>query len=237
MKYLIGLGHELKDISIKGIEACKESDKVFLESYTSLSNFKIEELETLIGKKVHILDRSDVEEKRPFTDKSALLIYGDPLSATTHKDIISKKTKIIHAPSIFTSIAETGLELYKFGKTLSVTFWSENYKPESFYDYIEQNQSIDAHTLMLLDLDPINNKFLSIQEALEQILSISKKRKSFINEDTKFILCARIGMNDSVIKYSSYKEIKNFDFGKAPFCIVLPGKLSFVEKELLTKLD
>ena len=67
------------------------------------------------------------------------------------------------------------MELYKFGKTLSVTFWSENYKPESFYDYIEQNQNINAHTLMLLDLDPINNKFLSIREALEQILSISKK--------------------------------------------------------------
>ena len=90
---------------------------------------------------------------------------------------------------------------------------------------------------MLLDLDPINNKFLSIREALEQILSISKKRKSLINEDTKFILCARIGMNNSVIKYASYKEIKNFDFGKAPFCIVLPGKLSFVEKELLSKFD
>ena len=235
MKYLIGLGHELKDISLKGIEACKESDLVFLESYTSLSNFKIEELEKLIGKKLEILNRSDVEEKKPFTENSALLIYGDPLSATTHKDIISKNTQIIHAPSIFTSIAETGLELYKFGKTLSVTFWSKNYKPESFFDYIEQNQSIDAHTLMLLDLDPINNTFLSIKDALEQIISISKKRNFFINEDTKFLLCARIGMKDSIIKYYSYNEIKDFDFGKAPFCIVLPGKLSFIEEELLKK--
>ena len=77
-----------------------------------------------------------------------------------------------------TTIAETGLQLYKFGKTASIPFWTENHKPESFFDYLEQNQSIGAHTLCLLDLDPENGKFLSLSSAIARILEISKFRKN-----------------------------------------------------------
>ncbi|SVC26286.1 uncharacterized protein METZ01_LOCUS279140, partial [marine metagenome] len=121
--YIVGLGHTLKDLSMNSLEALKESKEVYLESYTSLSNFKIEELENLIGKKVQILNRKGVEEEKLFLkDNAALLVYGDPLSATTHLEILQEaknkniKVEIIHAPSIMTTIAETGLQLYKFGK-------------------------------------------------------------------------------------------------------------------------
>lgn len=242
MMYIIGMGHTLKDLSLNSLDALNKSEEVYLESYTSLSNFKIDELESLIGKKVQILNRKGVEEEKPFLkENSALLVYGDPLSATTHLEILQEaekkniKVKIIHAPSIMTTIAETGLQLYKFGKTASIPFWTENHKPESFFDYLEQNQSIGAHTLFLLDLDPENYKFLSISEAISRILEISNSRKSNISEETKFIGCARLGMKDAIIKYGNQEELSKIDFGKAPFCLLLPGKLNFIEEETIAK--
>ena len=242
MMYIVGLGHTLKDLSLNSLDALKKSKEVYLESYTSLSNFKIEELETLIGKKVQILNRKGIEEEKLFLkDNTALLVYGDPLSATTHLEILQEaenkniKLEIIHAPSIMTTIAETGLQLYKFGKTASIPFWTENHKPESFFDYLEQNQSIDAHTLCLLDLDPENEKFLSISDAISRILEISKSRKSNISEKTKFIGCARLGMKDAVIKYGNQEELSKINFGKAPFCLILPGKLNFMEEKIIAK--
>jgi diphthine synthase len=183
-----------------------------------------------------------VEEDKPFLKKNtSLLVYGDPLSATTHLEILQEaekkniKVKIIHAPSIMTTIAETGLQLYKFGKTASIPFWTENHKPESFFDLLEQNQSIGAHTLCLLDLDPENEKFLSISEAISRILEISNSRNTAINENTKFIGCSRLGMKDGVIKYGNQNELSKIDFGKAPFCLVLPGKLNFSEEEFIER--
>ncbi len=242
MMYIIGLGHTLKDLSLNALDALKNSNEVYLESYTSLSNFKIAELESLISKKVQILNRKGVEEEKSFLkENTSLLVYGDPLSATTHLEILQEaekkniKVEIIHAPSIMTTIAETGLQLYKFGKTASIPFWTESYKPESFFDYLEQNQSIDAHTLCLLDLDPENESFLSISDAISRILEISKSRKSNISEKTKFIGCSRLGMKDALISYGNQAELSKINFGKAPFCLILPGKLNFIEDDIIAK--
>ncbi len=240
MLNVVGLGLSLKDISVKGIEAINKSEEVYIESYTSLSDYTIHELEEFLKTEIKVLHRSEVEEEKPFFQKDkeiTLLIYGDPLSATTHTEILQEakkrgiQTNIIQAPSIFTAIARTGLQLYKFGKTASIPFWTENYKPESFFDLLEQNQSIGAHTLFLLDLNPKENKFLSIKEALEVLQKIAEKRKYKL---TKAIGCARLGLESEVIKYNSIENLKKQDFGKAPFCLIFPGKLNFSEEEFIS---
>ena len=76
------------------------------------------------------------------TKKLALLVIGDPLSATTHFEIISECKKrdityeIIHSVSVLTAVAETGLSLYKFGKTVSIPFDNENL--DSPYEILNQ---------------------------------------------------------------------------------------------------
>ncbi|MBT5274660.1 diphthine synthase [Candidatus Woesearchaeota archaeon] len=239
MLNIVGLGLSLKDISVKGIEAINKSDEVYIESYTSLSDYTIKELEEFLKTKIKVLHRSEVEEEKPFFQKDkeiTLLIYGDPLSATTHTEILQEakkkniQTKIIQSVSIFTAIARTGLQLYKFGKTASIPFWTENHKPESFFDLLEQNQSIGAHTLFLLDLDPKENKFLSIKEALKIIQEISKKRNFKLG---KAIGCSRLGLESEVIKYDSIKNLQNQDFGNAPYCIIIPGELNFSEEDFI----
>ena len=239
MLNIVGLGLSLKDISAKGIEAINKSEEVYIESYTSLSDYTIKELENFLKTKIKVLHRSEVEEEKPFFQKEkniTLLIYGDPLSATTHTEILQEakkqniQTNIIQAPSIFTAIARTGLQLYKFGKTSSIPFWTENHKPESFFDLLEQNTSIGAHTLFLLDLNPKENKFLSIKDALKIIQKIAEKRNFKLG---KAIGCARLGLDSEIIKYDTIENLKEHDFGKAPFCLIIPGELNFSEEEFI----
>lgn len=235
MLYLIGLGLSWKDISLKALEAINKCDKVYLETYTSVSNFSAKQLSKLIGKKVIELNRKQVEEEKPFVKESklkdiALLIFGDPLMATTHQEY---KAEIIHACSIFDGVGETGLSLYKFGKTASIPMPEKNFKPESFFDILEDNKKIDGHTLFLLDLKP--NKFLTIPEAIKILLKIAKKRKSKVfTEDTFCIGCARLGHDKSLIKKGKAKLLIKGKFGNPPYCLIVPARLSFKEEEFLS---
>lgn len=248
MLYLVGLGLSWKDISLKALEAVNGCDEVYLESYTSVSDFSVEQLSRLTGKKIIFLDRKQTEEEMPFLRDAhvknvALLVFGDALSATTHFEILqaAKKkkieTKIIHAPSIFTAVAETGLSLYRFGKTTSIPIPEKDFAPESFFDVLAENQKIDAHTLFLLDLKPEQKQFLTIPQAIGILLEINNKRKEKIfTEDTFAIGCARLGFENPLIKAGKAHELMNADFGNPPFCLIVPAKLNHKEQEYLQKI-
>lgn len=45
---------------------------------------------------------------------------------------------------------------YNFGRTISMPFFSEGFKPISIYDYLKKNMEINLHTLMLLDIQMEN---------------------------------------------------------------------------------
>ena len=83
---------------------------------------------------------------------------GDPFGATTHHDLMLRakekgiETKAIHNASILNAVGACGLSLYKFGETVSIPFWQDEWKPESFYDRIVSNRKNGLHTLCLLDI-------------------------------------------------------------------------------------
>ena len=247
MLYLIGLGLEWKDISLKALEALHECDEVYLENYTSLSNFTTLQLEKLIGKKIILLDRKKTEEDVPYLKTAhikevAVLIHGDPLSATTHFEILAEakkrkiETHVIHAPSVFTAVAETGLSLYKFGKVASIPIPEKNFAPESFFDILKENLSIGAHTLFLLDLKTEINKFLSIKDAIEILLQINKKREETVFTAKTFVVaCARLGTENSLIKSGAAADVAKKDFEAPPFCLIVPAKLNHKEEEYITE--
>ncbi len=247
MLYLIGLGSDYKDLSVKALDAIKRCKEVYIEGYTSVLTYSLAKLEKLVGKKIKVLDRAEVEEQKEFFKNAkkfniALLIIGDPLSATTHFDIISDaknleiKTKVIHSISIFTLAARTGLFLYKFGKTASVPFPQENFRVESFYDVILDNQKIKAHSLLLLDLNPREKKFLSIREAIDLLLDIAKKRKDTkISRSTGMIGCARLGTDNEKIVFGKASKLQEKNFGKPPYCLIIPSELNFMEEEFLKR--
>jgi len=164
----------------------------------------------------------------------SLLIIGDVFGASTHIDIFQRakerkiKVNIIHNTSILTAIGETGLSLYNFGKTTSIPF--ENKDITSPIKALQDNQKIGLHTLFLLDLDPDNNKFLSIKDASKYLI-INK-----IDEKTLSIACCALGTNKQKITNKSLKAFSELDFDIFPQCMIIPGKLHFVEEEFLKTL-
>jgi len=248
MLSIIGIGlNDEKDITLKGLELIKSSDFVYLESYTSILQCNISALEKLYNKKIILADRNLVEQKaeetilkNAKTKNVSFLVIGDSLSATTHVDIMKRakdlgiKINIVHNASILTAVAETGLQLYKFGKTTSIPFPEKNFRPETAYDVIKDNLSLGLHTLVLLDLRPSENRFMTVNQAIDILVGIQEKRKEkIITEKTKLIGCARLGSEDKIIKYGTAKELKEFDFGKPPHCLIIPGKMHFAEEEFV----
>lgn len=239
--YFIGIGlNDEKDITVKGLEIVKKCDRVFLENYTSVLQCSIEKLEKLYGKKIILADRNLVEKNSDEILLNgrdvAFLVIGDALSATTHVDLMQRAkekridVEIIHNATVMNAVAITGLQLYKFGKTTSIPF----HKSETPYNVIKENKSINAHTLCLLDLDPINNKFLTINEAIRKLLEIEKEKKEKVfTKDTFCVGCARLGSKDFVIKAGSASELEKEEFGDAPYCLIVPAAMHFMEEEIL----
>ncbi len=246
MLYLIGIGlSDAEDITVKGLNAVKKCKKLYLESYTSKLSCSKEGLEKLYGKKVELANREFVENaeqllKEANDENVALLIIGDPLCATTHWDILQRAkemkigTEVIHNASIINAVGATGLQVYKFGKTTSIPFPSEKFEPETFYNVIKENKSIGAHTLVLLDLRPDENKFMSVNEAIELLRKIERKRneKVFLPKDW-CVGVARLGAKDQKIVSGTVTAVSDADFGPAPHALIVPGKLHFVEEEAL----
>ncbi len=242
MLYMIGTGiYDERDISQKAIDALKKSKKIFAEFYTCPVNVNIEALEKLAGKKIQVLDRAQVEEEDMILDcakeqDTAFLVGGDALSATTHTQIMidarksGVKVKVIHASSIFTAIAETGLQLYKFGKTVSLPLPQVNYFPTTPYSNLKENVECGVHTLLLLDIG------MTANTAIEILLDLEEKMKGKIfSNKTKLVVAAHLGC-DSLIKYDTIENLKKMDFGALPHTIVIPGKLHFTEVEFLETL-
>ncbi|KAK6904395.1 diphthine synthase [Kwoniella mangroviensis CBS 8507] len=165
MFYVIGLGlSDEKDITVKGLEAVKRCERVYLESYTSILMVDKERLEAFYEKEVIIATREMVEleadEILRDSDKVdiAFLVVGDPLGATTHTDLLLRArslqipTQVIHNASILTALGSTGLQMYNFGQTLSLVFYTETWRPDSWFERLEENLRIGVHTLVLLDI-------------------------------------------------------------------------------------
>lgn len=241
--YFIGLGlNNEKDISINGLEAIKKCDVIYLESYTSIMNCTKEQLEKFYNKKIILARRTLVEAdnneilENAKAKNVAFLVAGDPLVATTHIDLLLRarkegiKCSIIHNSSIVSAIGITGLQVYKFGKTTSIPLENENI--EAPYDVLKDNLSLGLHTLFLLDLDPEEEKFLTVNDAIRYLLKVELKRNERIfSEKTLCVGCARIGSENQAIKAGTAKELLKFNFGKPVHCLIVPGKLHFMEEE------
>ena len=87
MLYIVGLGLDEKDISLKGIDVLKKCSAVYCEFYTSKWG-DIKGVENTIKKKIKQLNREEVESDYLVNEAKkktiALLVPGDSLTATTH---------------------------------------------------------------------------------------------------------------------------------------------------------
>jgi diphthamide biosynthesis methyltransferase len=227
----VGLGlHDEKGISLKGVEETKSADAVFMELYTNLlSDFSIKRFEAIIGKKIHLLQRRNLEEENGALllnaaekGKTVFLVPGDPLIATTHVTLRIEaekhgvKTSIVHGASIISAIIGlSGLHNYK----------------------IAQNKKLGLHTLCLLDLKIDEKRFLTINKALTLLLEIEQKRnEGIITPNTIAVGIARAGSDTPNVKADHIKNLTKHDFGNPPQSLIFPSELHFMETEALITL-
>lgn len=63
MFFIIGLGlGDNEDVTVKGLNAIKSSERVYLEAYTSILGIDKDKLEKFYDKKIIIADRDMVEQ-------------------------------------------------------------------------------------------------------------------------------------------------------------------------------
>jgi diphthine synthase len=234
MLYLIGLGLNEKSLSKDAIEIIKRCKKVYLESYTVDFPYTHQALIDEIGKKFVVANREKVEGLEIVDEAKkmdvALLVYGSPLTATTHITLIEEailsgiKYRVINNASVLDGVAETGLQLYKFGKITSMPYWKQSYEPDSFMEIVKENQSIKAHTLILIDIG------LDIKKAIQQLEKAAKNHNIKLS---KLVVCQCLGTKRQKILYRDIEEIKEFSGVQKPYCIIIPGELHFMEKKML----
>lgn len=223
MLYIIGLGLcDEKDITMRGLEAIKSSSRVYLEAYTSILMVNKERLEAFYKKEIIVADRDMVETQADDilngADKEdvSLLVVGDPFGATTHIDIVLRArssnipVRVIHNASIMNAVGACGLQLYNFGQTVSLVFFTDTWKPDSFYDRVRENAGLGLHTLVLLDIKVKEQseenlargrkiyeppRYMSIPQAVSQLLEIESLRAENVlsPKTTLAIALSRVG--------------------------------------------
>lgn len=260
--YVIGLGlSDEKDITIRGLEAVKKCNRLFLEYYTSVLGVDTSRLEEIYGKPVILADRNMVESEAEKIYESssdedvAFLVVGDPLCATTHTDLILRvrqlgiKVEIIHNTSVMAAVASCGLQLYQFGYTVSVPLFEGEWRPDSFYDRIKYNSDGGMHTLCLLDIkmkEPdyesmcmgklkfLPPRFMTVNVAINQLLECEEKRQeNVIKGDTLAVGLARLGQPTQLIVYGTLNELLGVDFGEPLHSLALCGETHPLEIDVL----
>jgi len=262
--YLIGLGlGDEKDITVRGLEAIRRCKAVYLEAYTSILGVEKDKLEEYYGCPVTLMDREAVEQEcdamleMSKTDEVAFLVVGDVYGATTHTDMAVRAksmgvtVKVIHNASIMNACAACGLQLYNFGQTVSICFFTDNWRPYSFVDKLVFNMRNNLHTLCLVDIKVKEQseenmargrkiyeppRFMTVNQALEQIMECVENREDIrdvLSADTFCVGMARVGQETQVIASGPLKLLKDYDFGPPLHSLVIPGEMHYLEEEML----
>lgn len=254
MLYLIGLGLSYEtDITVRGLETIRKCKRVYLEAYTSiLMAANQDSLEKFYGREIILADRELVEggsdKILEDADKEdiAFLVVGDPFGATTHTDLIIRareleiKVEAIHNASVMNAVGACGLQLYQFGQTVSLVFFTETWKPDSFYNKIMENRRIGLHTLLLLDIkvkeQSIENmargrliyeppRYMNIETAASQLLEIEEiRQEQAFTPNTPCVAISRLGSPEQTFKAGTLQELSEYTSGEPLHSLVMLGR-------------
>ncbi len=238
MLYLIGIGLNKKQMTLEARKKIKDCDELYCEDYTSFYSG-----DSLAGKKIRgvkLLKREEVEGdflvEKARDRKIGLLVFGNPLNATTHMQLVSDcvssgvEIEIVMGIGVFDILGLSGLDPYKFGRTVTLVFQEENYFPKSFYEQILGNLREGLHTLCLLDIKRDKEKFMTAWEGLELLEQIDREGK--LKNQDYIALCGIGGKKEKIL--IGREKIKKFSKKSSlPQSLIIAGKINEKEKEFL----
>ncbi|XP_050725345.1 uncharacterized protein LOC127003032 [Eriocheir sinensis] len=272
--HMIGLGlGQPGDVTVKGLEAIKGANRVFLEGYTAVMEGGVEAMQTFYDRTITLAERETVEARPDdILDCTregdvAFLVIGDPLSATTHISLLLRALEkripinIVHNASIMNAVGCCGLQLYSFGETVSIPLWSDDWRPDGFYDKVSSNLENGWHTLCLLDaktseqglenmqkgvreINKLNNaksarpSFMTASQGARQILEVIKERSGQgiatpVTPENLVIGLARVGTKTQLLKACTLEELVSVDLGESLHCLVVVGETHPMEDEYI----
>jgi len=261
--YLIGLGlGNEKDVTVRGLEAIRSCDAVFLEAYTSVLGVNAAKLESFYGRPIQIADRDLVETgsdqmlQYGIGTSVALLVVGDPFGATTHTDLFLRArdlgvtVQVVHNASIMNAVGCCGLQLYRFGHCVSLCFFRPKWQPDSFYEHVQRNRKAGLHTLCLLDIkvkEPdydelvrtgrhrnLPPRYMTTATAVKQLLLVEGKRQQgAYDAKTLCVALARVGQRTQRIVAAPMEQLLHVDMGGPLHSLIIAGKLDAIESKMM----
>ncbi len=255
----VGLGlWDARDMSLRARELVREADEVVAEFYTArLMGTDMEELASVVGRSFTVLDREGVESGADaLLDRVAgrtlvFMTAGDALTATTHQDLRRRalergfRVEVVHGASIKTAVPGLlGLSDYKFGRTTTLVLPRPGFFPESPLDVIVANREAGLHTLVLLDIDAENDRFMTASRGAEVLLELLRRRKErgegvdekALSPGTRACVVARAGSRDPLLVAGPLEMLARGDHGVPLHTLVVPGSLSEEEAEMVSRI-
>ena len=140
------------------------------------------------------------------------------------------------------AVGSCGLQLYNFGQTISMVFFTDSWRPDSWYDKVMENRKIGLHTLVLLDIkvkeQSLENmargrliyeppRYMSIAQCCQQLLEIEELRaEKAYTADTPVVGISRLGSPTQSFKAGTIKELAEYDAGEPLHSLVILGRQS-----------
>lgn len=239
-----GLGYLTREAERRLLGA----DEVLLDTYTGWVSEELRNwLEGRLGPRLKKATRSELEEgakklvERALEKEVAVAVPGDPLVATTHITLILEAAKreapytVTFGVSAYSSAASaSGLQAYKFGRTVTLAREDLASSARSCYRVIGENAERGLHTLVLLDTA---GGGLRIPEALQALMEVEEAEgRGLVEEKSLAVALTRLGMKGQKIKAGRVRELISADYPPPPHMLIFPGELHFAEAEALSTL-
>ncbi|KAG2275301.1 hypothetical protein Bca52824_057856 [Brassica carinata] len=191
MLYIIGLGlGEESDITMRGLEAVKKSQKIYMDR-----------------------KRSMIEEA--IDNDIAFLVVGESV-------IPLERYWDLSSAAVMNDVGICRLQLYHYGETVSTPFFTETWRPDSFYEKIKKNRALGLHTpACLISENSMSRRYMTVNTAIQQLLEVEQKRgDSVYSEETEYT-------------FGTMKQLESVDCGAPLHCLVIVGKTHPAEEEML----
>ncbi|XP_042568249.1 diphthine methyl ester synthase-like [Cyprinus carpio] len=178
------------------------------------------------------------------------------IQATTHSDLVLRALNagiqyhVVHNASIMNAVGCCGLQLYNFGETVSIVFWTDTWRPEM---KIKKNRDMGLHTLCLLDIkvkeQSMKNlmrgpniyeppRYMTFAQAAEQLLEILQNQRDrgeelAMTQDTVCVGLAQIRAEVQTIHSGTLQELMSCDLGGPLHSMIISGHLHSLEVDML----
>lgn len=134
-----------------------------------------------------------------------------------------------------------------------MVFFTDTWKPSSFYDRLKENHSIGLHTLMLLDIkvkeQSLQNlvrgrkiyeppRFMTVAQCAVQMLEIEGERgEGICGPQSLAVGVARIGAKDQKMAAGTLQQLSTVDLGAPLHSLVLLGRRThYLERDFMREI-